>query len=220
MKTNHMLAGAMVALVILSSCGNKNESVDANAQQAAAVATPLSKSFNVDATTSKLGWAGTKVTGAHNGSINIQSGSISVENDEIKAGSFVVDMNTIANTDLTDKKMNGDLVGHLSSPDFFDVAKFPSSKFEITATQKLAAADSLGNNYQISGNLTIKDVTKNITFPANVSMDSTQFAATAKFTIDRTEWNIQYGSGKFFKGLGDKMINDKIDFDLNLVAKP
>jgi polyisoprenoid-binding protein YceI len=100
------------------------------------------------------------------------------------------------------------------------VAKFPTSKFEITGAEKLAQADSLGNNYKIMGNLTIKDVTKNITIPANVSMDSTQFTATSKFNIDRADFNVQYGSGKFFKNLGDKAIGDIIEYDLNLKATP
>lgn len=129
-------------------------------------------------------------------------------------------MNTITVEDITDEESNQKLTAHLSSADFFDVKKYATSKFEITGVEKLQEVDAEGNNYKIMGNLTIKDITKNITIPANVSMDENQFTAEAKFSIDRTEWNIQYGSGKFFKGLGDKMINDAIDFELNLVAKP
>lgn len=211
----------MASLIWMTSCGGKKETVDTKDKQDVATATPLSATFNVDTTASTLGWLGEKVTGQqHNGTIFISAGTLSVENDQIKAGSFTVDMNRMVDKDLTDAKMSAKLVGHLMSPDFFDVAKYPTSKFEITGTEKLAAADSLGNNYKIMGNLTLKDVTKNITIPAKVTMDSTKFNAVSKFTIDRSEWNVQYGSGKFFKNLGDNMIKDEITFDLNLVAVP
>ena len=129
-------------------------------------------------------------------------------------------MKTIACLDLTEPEDNKGLVDHLSGKDFFDVATFPTSKFEITGTQKLAQADKDGNNYNIMGNLTIKDVTKNITIPANVTMDSSKFTAKSKFNIDRTEFKVEYKSGKIFPDLKDKAIGDIIEFDLNLVASP
>jgi polyisoprenoid-binding protein YceI len=221
MKTNFLNVIAFISISAgLLACGGKKDTVKTDEKQDAAVATELSTSFDVDVTTSTLGWAGTKVGGRHNGTINIQSGSIAVEKNNITAGNFVIDMTTIKDLDLSEKDGNGKLVGHLTSPDFFDVAKFPTSKFEITGAEKLAQADSLGNNYKIMGNLTIKDVTKNITIPANVTMDSTQFTATSKFNIDRADFNVQYGSGKFFKNLGDKAIGDIIEYDLNLKATP
>jgi polyisoprenoid-binding protein YceI len=221
MKTNKLTIVALIAgMTALTACGGKKETVKAGEEQQVAQATELSKTYNVDVASSTLGWTGTKVTGKHFGKIGIQSGTISVEKNEIKAGSFVIDMKTITVEDLTDEEANKKLAGHLASPDFFDVEKHATSKFEITGVEKLATPDAEGNNYKIMGNLTIKDVTKNITIPANITMDENQFSAKAKFSIDRTEWNIQYGSGKFFKNLGDKMINDAIEFDLNLVAKP
>lgn len=221
MKTTMIKGFSSVVLAgILFSCGGKSNTVDTKDKQDVAQVTPLSQIFSVDAAGSTLGWYGKKVTGEHNGTIQIKSGTVSIDKDTLKAGSFVVDMTTIKDLDLTDEKMNQNLVGHLASPDFFNTAQFPESKFEITGTEKLAQADSVGNNYKIMGNLTIKDITKNITIPAKVSMDSTQFNATSKFSIDRTEWDIQYGSGKFFKNLGDKMIDDAIQFDLNLKAVP
>ncbi len=221
MKTNKFAIVAIIAgMSALTACGGKKQTVNTGEEQKVAQATELSKIFNVDVANSTLGWTGTKVTGKHYGKIAIQSGTISVEKNEIKAGSFVIDMKTITVEDLTDEESNKKLAGHLASADFFDVEKYATSKFEITGVEKLQTPDADGNNYKIMGNLTIKDITKNITIPANVSMDENQFTAEAKFSIDRTEWNIQYGSGKFFKGLGDKMINDAIEFDLNLVAKP
>lgn len=210
----------IASMSLLTACGEKKQTVNTEEEKQVAQASELSKTYNVDVASSTLGWTGTKVTGKHHGKIGIQSGTINVENNEIKAGVFVIDMNTITVEDITDEESNKKLTTHLSSADFFDVKKYPTSKFEITGVEKLQEVDAEGNNYKIMGNLTIKDITKNITIPANVSIDENQFTAKAKFSIDRTEWNIQYGSGKFFKGLGDKMINDAIDFELNLVAKP
>ena len=219
-KRNVWMAG-MAAALLLASCGGKKYTVKTDDKKDVAVATPLSTTFTADVTNSTLGWLGENVTGKkHNGTISITAGTINVENDLIKAGTFTVDMNTIKNSDLPDAKKNGMLVDHLKSADFFDVAKFPTTKFDITGAEKLAAPDSAGNNYKIMGNLTLKDITKNITIPAKVTMDSTKFTAVSKFTIDRSEWNVQYGSGKFFKYLGDYMIKDEITFDLNLVATP
>jgi polyisoprenoid-binding protein YceI len=221
MKSNFLKVIAFVSISAgIAACGGKKDAVKTEDKKDVAQATELSTTFDVDLTASTLGWAGTKVGGRHNGTINIQSGSISVEKNNITAGNFVIDMTTIKDLDLTEKDGAGKLVGHLASPDFFDVAKFPTSKFEITGSEKLAQADSLGNNYNIMGNLTIKDVTKNITIPANVTMDSTQFTATSKFKVDRADFNVQYGSGKFFKNLGDKAIGDIIEYDLNLKATP
>lgn len=218
MKTT-MIKGLSSVLfaAVLFSCGSKN-TVDTKDKQDVAEVTAISQTYNVDVAASSLGWLGKKVTGQHNGTIQIKNGTVSVENNELKAGNFVVDMASIKNEDLTDAEMNGKLIGHLTSEDFFNTATYPESKFEITGTEKLAQPDADGNNYKIMGNLTIKDITKNITIPAKVTMDEATFSATSKFSIDRTEWNIQYGSGKFFKNLGDKMIDDAIQFDLTLKA--
>jgi polyisoprenoid-binding protein YceI len=197
------------------SCGDK-KTVETKEAQTPALATELSKNYAVDTVASTLGWTGKKVTGRHNGKISISNGTISVEKNEIKAGSFIINMNTITIDDIKDVKENSKFLGHLKSPDFFDVAKFTTSTFEVTSTEKMQTADSV----KISGNLTIKDISKNISIPAKILMDSTKFEAAAKFSIDRTEWNIRYGSGKFFKNIGDKAINDAIEFDLNLKATP
>jgi polyisoprenoid-binding protein YceI len=208
-----ILSISAISLFLVSCGGKSTEATDA---QQLAQATELSTTFKVDAAASKLGWLGKKVTGQHNGSINITEGSISIDKNNITAGSFVIDMKSITNEDITDAETKEKFLGHMLSPDFFDVEKYPSSKFEITGVEKMATADSM----KILGNLTIKDVTKNIAVPAKVSITADSFEASSTFKIDRTDWNIQYGSGKFFKGLGDKMINDEIEFTLNLKAVP
>jgi len=221
MKSNFLKVIAFVAIgSSIVACGKK-DAVKTEEKKDVLAPTELSTTFEVDTTSSTLAWKGGKINGdSHNGTINITSGTISVEKNNITAGNFVVNMNSIKDSDLPDEKAKGKLVGHLASPDFFDVAKFPTSKFEITGTEKLAQADSAGNNYKIMGNMTIKDVTKNITIPANVTMDSTQFTATSKFNLDRTDFKVEYGSGKIFKDLKDKAINDIIEYELNLKATP
>jgi polyisoprenoid-binding protein YceI len=220
MKTKILSVISFVAVAaFIASCGNKG-AVKTEDKKEVAVATELSTNYEVDVTTSTLGWKGTKVGGAHNGTIKIVSGTIAVEKNNITAGNFVIDMKTIKNLDLTDVEAAGKLIGHLGSADFFDTEKYPTSKFEITGAEKLAQADSSGNNYKIMGNLTIKDVTKNITIPAKVSMDPTEFTATSKFNIDRTDFKVEYGSGKIFPKMKDKAIGDIMEFDLNLKALP
>lgn len=218
MKRNFLKIIAFVAICSsIVACGKKG-AVKTEDKKDVAIATELSTNFEVDITGSTFGWKGTKVTGVHNGTISIASGNIAVEKNNITAGNFVIDMKTIKDADITDADDNASLVEHLSSKDFFDVAKFPNSKFEITATEKMAKPDSAGNNYKIIGNLTIKDITKNITIAANVTMDSTQFTATSKFNVDRTDFGLTYKSGKFIKNIGDKAIGDIIEFDLKLKA--
>ncbi len=217
MNTKHFfLAAAAVTTLSFTACGPKGDAVAAG--DAVAVDSVMADAnFQVDTVKTVLGWKGSKVTGdSHNGTIQVSNGTLKTVKGDLAGGSFTINMNGMTNLDLTDAKANGNLLGHLKSEDFFDVAKFPTATFEITKAEKLAAADADGNNYTITGNLTIKGVAKSITFPANVNITKDLATAVAKFTIDRTEWDIRYGSGKFFKSLGDKMINDQIEFDLNL----
>lgn len=205
---------------IMIACGGKKDAVKTEDKKEVLEATELSTNYSVDITASTLGWKGTKVGGAHNGTINISEGSIAVEKNNITAGNFVIDMKTINVVDLAGTDGAGKLKEHLESPDFFEVEKYATAKFEITGSEKLAETDPNGNNYKIMGNLTIKDVTKNITIPAKVTMDASQFTASSKFNVDRTEFGIKYKSGKFDAKVKDKAIGDIMEFDLNLKALP
>jgi polyisoprenoid-binding protein YceI len=196
------------------SCGSNSNSADA---QGAAAGDSTAVVYTVDATATKLGWTGSKlVGGSHSGNISISEGSIEVANGNIVSGTFTVDMSSLTNTDITDAETNGKLVGHLKSADFFNVDTFKTATFVISGAT--VAADSLGNSHSISGDLTIKGETRNITFPAKVSMSNGMLVMMAGFQINRTDWGLKYGSGSFFKGLGDNVINDNIDFTLNLTA--
>ena len=162
----------------------------------------------VDPSKSSVKWLGKKVTGEHDGTINVKEGNLVVENGKITGGKVVIDMQSIVNLDLTDPGYNAKLVGHLKSDDFFSVATFPTAELVITKVE--------GNNF--SGNLTIKGITNPTSFTATASKDgnSTQYKGT--ITIDRSKYNVKYGSKSFFDNLGDKVIYDDFTLDFTLVV--
>jgi polyisoprenoid-binding protein YceI len=169
--------------------------------------------YTIDSKSTTATWIGKKVTGQHTGALTISKGNVVADGANIKSGSFEFDMTSITNTDLTDKGYNDKLIGHLKSDDFFSVEKFPSAKFELTkATLKS------GNDYDVTGKLTIKGITNDITFPAMIKMDAKTFVAVGKIMVDRTKYDIKYGSASFFEGIGDKAINNEFELDVNVVA--
>lgn len=170
---------------------------------------PTSTIREVDTAKSTIAWKGYKVTGEHAGTINVKSGSLDIQDGVLKGGSFEIDMTSIACTDLQGEYA-GKLVGHLASPDFFNVAEFSTASFKITKAIAYA-----GGDHKVTGNLTIKDKTQEISFRANV----TDGIATAKIVIDRSKFDIRYGSGSFFDNLGDKTIYDEFDLDISLATK-
>jgi polyisoprenoid-binding protein YceI len=177
-----------------------------------------SKELKVDVNASTINWHAEKVVGQHDGTVKIKQGSINVKDGKIVGGLVEVDLTSLDNTDLTDADSKGKLVGHLKSEDFFDVAKFPVSKLEITEVTPIQNAASGQPNYTVKGNLTIRGVTKGITFPATLNVSESKVTGNATFDIDRTEFGLKYGSGKFFEGLGDKMIKDNFTMKFNVTA--
>jgi polyisoprenoid-binding protein YceI len=176
----------------------------------------------VNTADSKVNWTGKKPTGEHTGYVKLSGGEILLENKEIKGGSFTIDLNTIINTDVTDKDMNGKLVGHLKSPDFFDVAKYPAAKFVITRVSKAAgtAAGALKATHTIEGDLTIKGITRKIRFDASINeLNGKVTATTAPFTIDRTLWGVNYQSKSVFAELKDQFIYDDMTLSIDLVTQ-
>ncbi len=170
--------------------------------------------YKVESSASVIVWTGYKVTGKHTGTVKVQSGAVDFTDGKLTGGSFVVDMTSITDTDL-EGAMAEKVVGHLKSDDFFGVTKFPTAKYVIT---KVIPQDTKGN-YKIIGNLTIKETTKEAKFMANATEAAGTVTATGKMTIDRSEFNVRYGSGSFFDGLGDKTIYDEFDLQISLVAK-
>lgn len=214
MKAYYLLAA--VALFIATSCSSKSgNKVDASDAKEA-TANVGSQKLVVDTLASTVAWKGYKPGGSHHGTLGIKQGELSVENGELVSGTFTLDMNKILCEDLTDAKMNEQLVGHLKNADFFDVAKYPEGKFTITTVEKLN--DGV-NTHRISGNLELKGVSKNITFDTKVTNEGTSYkATTATFTIDRTQWGVNYGSKNIFKDLKDSFINDDMEVTITIVA--
>lgn len=168
-------------------------------------------SYKVDASKSKVEWLAKKVTGQHNGTVVLSNGNLLVSGEKITGGSFAIDMTSIACSDLTGE-WNEKLVGHLKSDDFFSVENNKTSKFEITKV-----VESAGNT-TIEGNLTIKGITKPISFPASISKKGNIIVAIATIKVDRTKFDIKYGSKSFIEGIGDKAIDDDFELKVNLVA--
>lgn len=162
----------------------------------------------VNVAESSINWTGKKVTGSHTGTINLTSGNLDFENGALVGGNFTIDMNSIVCTDLGEGGARK-LEGHLKSDDFFGVAENPTADLKITGVE---AGDKAGS-YNITADITIKGITKPINFSAMVGENN----ATANVTIDRTQFNVRYGSGSFFDNLGDKTIYD--DFELVLDLK-
>ncbi|PIT90469.1 MAG: YceI family protein [Candidatus Komeilibacteria bacterium CG10_big_fil_rev_8_21_14_0_10_41_13] len=153
-------------------------------------------------------------TNNHNGNINIKEGSIVYLDDQFVSADFVIDMTTIKDNDLSGQ-MKETLESHIKSSDFFDVENYPTAVFKATKVEKEAGE----NNFLITGNLTIKDQTHEIAFPAVVEKTDEQIIASAEFSIDRTKWGVTYQSGNFFEELGEKVIDDMIRFKVDLIAE-
>lgn len=169
--------------------------------------------YKVDQQQSSIHWVGRKVTGEHSGTINIADGKLHWNGNKLSGGSFEIDMASLANTDLTDESYNQQLVGHLKSDDFFSTEKYPKAKFVITNVQPLSE-----NQSQVTGDLTIKGITNEVQFPATIQTNGNQLTANAKITVDRTKFDIKYGSGSFFDNLGDKAIDNEFELNVALVA--
>ncbi len=160
----------------------------------------------IDVSKSKIEWIGKKVTGQHNGTVNFKNGSVTFKKKKINAGSFTVDMTSLTATDLNGEYL-AKLNGHLKTDDFFGVEKFPTATL---AFKKITAKSA--NLYTIIADLTIKGITKPVTFDLAVKGNS----ATTTFNIDRTKYDIRYGSKSFFDSIGDKAISDEFEVTVSL----
>ena len=169
--------------------------------------------MSVNVPESKVVWLGKKVTGEHTGTINIASGDLEFSDNKLSGGSFEIDMSSITNSDIENEEYKQKLVGHLKSDDFFGVEKYPTSTLVIKNVEAKSP-----NKYHVNGEITIKGITKSIEFPVEVSLVDSKASASATITIDRSEFDVKYGSGSFFEGLGDKMIYDDFTLNVTLVA--
>ena len=165
-------------------------------------------------------WIGTKPTGQHSGVIRLKSSEVKVKGNELEAANFILDMNTLQGLDQ-DEKGNAKLSKHLKSDDFFDVEKFPEAKFEFVNMKPYVAGEGekpllADVTHIVTGNLTIKDVTKAVTFPMVFKLDEKGMEAKASFNIDRSLWGLNYGNDK---SLGDRFIRPEVNVGFNLIGK-
>ena len=168
---------------------------------------------NVDVSKSVITWAGKKVLGAHHGTINLKEASLKWEGDMLKGGHFVIDMSSIVCEDLAGTPAQAKLEGHLKSADFFSVEAHPTARLDLVSVVHRGTPGS----YKIVGDLTIKGITKPVKFNAAFSEDGGMKVATAQIVVDRSEYDVRYGSGSFFDSLGDKTIYDEFEMNVKLV---
>lgn len=167
------------------------------------------QNYTVDTSKSNMKWTGKKVTGEHYGNIDLKEGAFEIKNGKVSNGKFVIDMTSLTVTDLEGEWMEK-LLGHLKSDDFFGVENHPEAVLEVTGSSKLK-----NDKATVKGNLSIKGKTHPVEFEA--TQDGKIF--TALVTVDRTLYDIRYGSGKFFDNLGDKTIDDEFTLEVSLQAK-
>ncbi|HKJ42996.1 MAG TPA: YceI family protein [Sunxiuqinia sp.] len=173
----------------------------------------IAEKLNVDTKESSVKWLGKKVTGEHYGSIAVKEGTLKVSDGEIKGGKIFIDMQSIENKDLTDAEYNQKLVGHLKSEDFFSVEKFPTAELVLTDVE------NRGDGYDFTGDLTIKGITHPVQFSGTSTTEKDGIKVEGSLTVNRSKYNVRYGSKSFFANLGDKVIYDDFKLDFVLVAK-
>jgi polyisoprenoid-binding protein YceI len=165
--------------------------------------------FEIAVAQSNIGWTGRKVTGSHFGTINLKQGELVVDDGKLTGGNFIVDTSSIKILDVTDPATNTQFAGHLASDDFFAIEKYPEALFEITAV----------NNNHIDGNLTFKGIKHPVGFDASLNITEDVLTASGKLVIDRTRYGIKFRSGNFFKNLGDTLIYNDFDLNINITAR-
>lgn len=170
--------------------------------------------YKADIANSKITWLGKKVTGEHSGTINLADGEITVNKDMLTKASFVIDMNSLKSTDMSDEGYRAKLDGHLKSDDFFGVEKFPKASFVMDKAVKIQKGTTF-----VNGKITIKGTTLPMTVKVVITDVPEGKRIFADLTIDRTKFNLRYGSGSFFDNLGDKTIYDDFNVSLNILMK-
>jgi len=169
--------------------------------------------ISLDENSGEVIWKGKKVTGKeHHGTISIKEGILSVKDGELKGVDVTIDMTSIKNQDIDDEGSRKKLEGHLRSDDFFHVKEYPQAHFESTSVVK----SSKRNKYYVEGKLTIKGKTHPIEFDANFNADDNAYISSADIVFDRSKYNVRFGSDSFFNNLGDNMIYDDIELNIEL----
>lgn len=173
--------------------------------------------YKVDPKLSTLEWYAEKIGGKHNGTIMFSAGVIKDNHGHVY-GNFDIDMTSIQNTDLKSPEYNAKLVNHLKSDDFFNVEKFPKASFKIISMIPINAANKEGHTHTATGALTIRDKTNEISFKVKLDIDGRKAVCEGSAIVDRSKFDVKYGSKSFFENIGDKMIYDEFTMKFKVVA--
>ncbi|MEB3314811.1 MAG: YceI family protein [Candidatus Melainabacteria bacterium] len=178
----------------------------------------IGEALELNPSRSSIRWYGTNgspVIAEHSGGIKVKKGKVMLNTaGEITAAELIMDMSSITNDNLSGE-LQSKIVQHLKSPDFFDVKKYPEATFKSTQVQKIS-----DKKYQLIGQLTIKNTKKNTNITGFYTTDGFNYSFKGNFIFDRTDFDVKYGSGKFFSNLGDKLINDTVKLSFDLRANP
>ena len=176
--------------------------------------TVFGQTYNVDTSSSKITYVGKKVTGEHTGNVTTKKGTLIFKGENLVGGEIIADMNTLTSTDITDPEYNTKYVTHMKSPDFFNTEKFPEAKLVIKNSKKTK------KGLEVNGDLTMVGETKPVTFIVkDLKKGDSVVTGKSDLKLNRTLWGLKYGSGSFFKGLGDKAIHDEFTLSVDLTAK-
>ncbi|WP_335964528.1 YceI family protein [Galbibacter sp. PAP.153] len=221
MKKNFLSISLIACLTVFTACKTeKKNETSANDAETVTETTVEAVKYKAVPEESIIEWKGSKPTGTHTGTISLESGVIAIKDGALESGNFLIDMNTITVTDLEAGDGKEDLEAHLKGTvegkedHFFNVAEHPTAYFEVTGIEEIEGKT------HIKGNLAIKGTKKNISFPVTVTENGDVATLTSEpFTIDRTNWNVNYGSKSVFDDLGDKFVNDDIELVVKVKAK-
>ena len=215
---NLIALSLLLGVIACKGPGGENASVTEEGEASPQIGT----AYEVNTENSMVTWEGTKPTGTHTGTVSLSDGTVFIKDNKIMAGEFILDMNSITVTDL-DGEWKEKLEGHLKgsnegqADDFFNVQKFPTAKFEITKITDLSGDPA--SNSMVYGNLTMKEITKQVGFKANITISNEGVTVTTPpFVINRTDWEINYRSPSLFENLQDKAISDEIGLSISLYA--
>lgn len=223
MKINiKSLAGMalIVGSLFLASCSNTPKGDEAKITDEQVVDSTLGNEVLINIETSKVGFVGNGVGKNHPGFFKVSSGNLTAAEGKVNGGTVVIDIKSLV-LDQKEEMFQAKLLPHLLSADFFDAEIFPAAKFEITSVEPYTATSTdssvtAGANYKVSGNLTLKDATKNVSFPAKIENSNGIYTVVGSFNIDRTLWGIKYANDKSLK---DKFISEVVNISLDIKSK-
>jgi polyisoprenoid-binding protein YceI len=213
-----LLTGIAALMVVACDKAPKGDEAKITEKEEAVV--PTGQAFMVDTARSYVKFTGYGVGKNHPGTFKLNYGAVAVANDSISGGTFVINIKSMQ-MEQQGEDIRTKLRPHLLSGDFFDAEKFGTATFEITNVVPYKPKDGekslvKGANFYVSGNLTLKGVTKNVSFPAHVDLDGNSLKAKSNFDIDRRQWQMNYGNDKT---MGDKFISETVNIELSLEAR-